>query len=561
MLLKKKIPLFVILIPIIVFIFFLPSLSNGFVNWDDPDIFWGNPLVKNFSWSSIQHIFKVMWAGQYHRFIPLTMVLFDAEYHFFGLNPLGYHCVSVLFHSINSLGVFVLIYFLTDKIGISVFAALLFGLHPLEIQPVIWCAASQYPLGAFFILSTLILYLYKLEFFAWLTYILALLFYSQLALPLPLLLIAIDYYYLGKISWADIYRKIPFILLSFYFGLMTLKSAQQTAPDYIPYFLNHHLSLIQRLNLSSEAICMYVQKFLIPYPLACFYPIKFYSHGPLFMYTGGIIFFLMVALRHQGQWRLSLLGLIWFLISLAPFLHIYGVNESIINDRYMYMAIIGSLLFFIGFIGNLKEAFSKLSWPMRIILKGLLFFWIVVMVFISTQQLEVWRDSGRLWTNFIFQYPDFPDGYINRSDYYLKINQPQLALSDTDYLLNLNPNNPAAYQNRGHAYYQLRQWQAEIDAYTKVIKINPHFVKIYVDRGAAYFILGKDKNALNDFNKALELDPEEEGALYNRGRVYYYLKDYRHALDDFNKLLVIDPNYTEAKNIILEIKKILNLKE
>jgi len=25
--------------------------------------------------------------------------------------------------------------------------------------------------------------------------------------------------------------------------------------------------------------------------------------------------------------------------------------------------------------------------------------------------------------------------------------------------------------------------------------------------------------------------------------------------------LVIDPNYTEAKNIILEIKKILNLKE
>jgi len=121
MLLKKKIPLFVILIPIIVFIFFLPSLSNGFVNWDDPDIFWGNPLVKNFSWSSIQHIFKVMWAGQYHRFIPLTMVLFDAEYHFFGLNPLGYHCVSVLFHSINSLGVFVLIYFLTDKIGISVF--------------------------------------------------------------------------------------------------------------------------------------------------------------------------------------------------------------------------------------------------------------------------------------------------------------------------------------------------------------------------------------------------------------------------------------------------------
>jgi tetratricopeptide (TPR) repeat protein len=546
---QKKVFLYAGLIPVVIFLFFLPSLFNSFVNWDDPDVILGNPLLKDFSWQGIQTILVTMWTGQYHRFIPLSMVFFAAEYHFFGANPFGYHFFSVLLHSINSLGVFVLIYFLTSSVNAAVLAALLFGLHPLAVQPVVWIAAETYPIGTFFFLSSVILYTIRSEALAFITFFLALLFYSQLALPLPFILLAIDYYLQGKIGWGDVFRKTPFFLLTFYFGWLTLKAAQHLAADYVPFFLVHHLSLFNRINLSSEAFWMYLQKFFIPHPLACYYPIIYYFHGPLFLYsvTAAGLFFFFALFRRQAGLRVSYLGLLWFVLTIAPFLHLYGVSESIINDRYFYIPSIGVLLMLIGVLGSLR--LGKIA-------AGAGLLWSILIVFLSYQQIGVWRDSGKLWTDFISQYPKFSDGYINRSDYYLKMKKPRLALRDLYILLKFDPQNAAAYQNMGHAFLQLRQWQAEIDAYTRVIALNPGFVQIYVDRGAAFFILGKDDLALADFNRALKKDPREENALFNRGIVYCYDKEFRRSLEDFQKVVLIDPNNIQAKNKILELRHV-----
>jgi protein O-mannosyl-transferase len=548
---NKKNLLYAGSIALAVFLFFLPSLFNGFVNWDDPDVILGNPLIRNFSWQGIQTILATMWTGQYHRFIPLSMVLFAAEYHFFGTNPFGYHLVSVLLHSLNSLGVFILIYFLTARAGAAAVAALLFGLHPLQVQPVVWIAAGQYPIGAFFFLSSVILYLRKgSEALALISFFLALLFYSQMALPLPLILLAVDYYSEGKIGWGDVFRKTPFFLLTFYFGWLTLKAAHHLAADYVPFFLIHHLPLFHRLDLSSEALWMYGQKFFIPYPLSCYYPIIYYFYGKLFLYSAaaGALFLLMAAFRKQAGQRTCFLGLLWFLLTIAPFLHLYGLSESIINDRYFYIPSVGILLMLIGVLESLR-------WGKMAAGAGLL--WFVLIISLSHQQMGVWQDSGRLWTNFISQYPRFPDGYINRSDYYLRVKKPRLALRDTYILLKIDPHNAAAYQNMGHAFLQLHQWRPEIEAYTRLIELEPDFVKIYVDRGAAYFMLGEDDLALADFNRALHMDPHEENALLNRGLVYCYNKDYRRSLSDLRKVVLIDPQNIQAKNKILNIENIL----
>jgi hypothetical protein len=206
-----------------------------------------------------------------------------------------------------------------------------------------------------------------------------------MALPLPFILLAIDYYLQGKLSWKEVFRKSLFFILAIYFGWLTLKAAHYVVVGYVPYFLAHHIPFIERLDLSSEAIWMYVQKFFIPYPLSCYYPVIYYLHGPLFLYsmmTVGVLLFFAV-FRRNISLRLSCLGLAWFLLTIAPFLNIYGVNESIIYDRYFYIPSIGILLMLIGvWEGSGLGKMAKVAGSI----------WFVFIITLSSWQMGIWQD-------------------------------------------------------------------------------------------------------------------------------------------------------------------------
>ncbi|MDB6057147.1 MAG: hypothetical protein JWO95_991, partial [Verrucomicrobiales bacterium] len=44
---------------------FVPSLSNGFVNWDDNLFVYENPNVLSFDWAHLKAIFTTQVAGGY----------------------------------------------------------------------------------------------------------------------------------------------------------------------------------------------------------------------------------------------------------------------------------------------------------------------------------------------------------------------------------------------------------------------------------------------------------------------------------------------------------------
>ncbi len=526
---NKKVFVYASVVPAVVFLFFLPALFNGFTNWDVPSVLLDNPLIKDFSWHGIQTILVTMWTGQFERFIPFSMIFYTAEYHFFGTNPLGYHGVSVLLHCLDVGAVFILIYLLTERAGAALMAALLFGLHPLHVEPVALATAQTYLIGTFFFLSAVILYVwssrvpvqkFRFEILVVISFSLALLFYSGLTMSLPFVLLAVDYYLQGRIDRDQVLRKIPFFLMSFYFGWLTFKAAHHVTADFVPTFLTQHFSLFHRINLSCEALWIYAQKFFIPHPLSCLYPTTYYTQQAFLLFTvmGGAVFLFFTAFRQKPGGRICFLGLWWFLLTILPFLHIHGVSESIIYDRYLYLPSVGFLLILVG----MWESFPLKKW-----VGSLGLFWFIFIIFLSSQQIGVWRDSGTLWTNFISQYPGFADGYLNRSDYYLTIHQPRLALKDIDVLLKIDPQNAGAYQNKGHAFFQLRQWHLEVEALTQVIELKPDFVHIYVDRGVAFYMLGEDKRALEDFNRALQKDPNEVKALIDRQIVLQELRTQR----------------------------------
>src|SRR5205085_4140835 len=80
--------LWLMAILLLTFIVFIPALNNALTNWDDPHYLNDNPLIRKLSAENIRRIFSEVYFGNYQ---PLHIFSYALEYHFYKLNPAGYH--------------------------------------------------------------------------------------------------------------------------------------------------------------------------------------------------------------------------------------------------------------------------------------------------------------------------------------------------------------------------------------------------------------------------------------------------------------------------------------
>ncbi len=73
----------------------------------------------------------------------------DCQLH--GLQPRGPHFTNLILHATAAILLFLALRALTNSIGISVFVATVFAVHPLRVEPVAWISARNDLLtGVFF---------------------------------------------------------------------------------------------------------------------------------------------------------------------------------------------------------------------------------------------------------------------------------------------------------------------------------------------------------------------------------------------------------------------------
>ncbi|MCA2660318.1 MAG: tetratricopeptide repeat protein [Microcystis sp. M049S2] len=138
--------------------------------------------------------------------------------------------------------------------------------------------------------------------------------------------------------------------------------------------------------------------------------------------------------------------------------------------------------------------------------------------------------------------------YSNRGNLYYDLQKYELALSDWNKAIDINPNFAKAYNNRGILYSDLQKYDLALSDYSKAIDINPNDAGAYVNRGVLYSDLQKYDLALSDYSKAIDINRNDAEAYYNRGNLYYDLQKYDLALADYDKAIDINPNFAEAYN-------------
>ena len=77
---------------------FAPILENGLVDYDDRAWILENQSVRGLGWAQVRFAFTTFTGGVYQ---PLGWLIQSLTYAIYGLDPRGYHGVSLFFHVAN----------------------------------------------------------------------------------------------------------------------------------------------------------------------------------------------------------------------------------------------------------------------------------------------------------------------------------------------------------------------------------------------------------------------------------------------------------------------------
>jgi protein O-mannosyl-transferase len=563
---------------IITLVVFLPSLSIGFVNWDDPQNLLENETLQQFAyqwdWNGVKTIFTSDVIGNYN---PLPIFTFAIEKYFLApdpaLNPFIFHLNNLWMHLVCTLLVYVLFIQLGTGWMAALIGALLFGIHPMRVESVAWVTERKDVLYGMFFLGALTAYVAYIKSATskagWYILIIVLSVFSYFskvqAVTLPLTMVAIDFF-LKRRWWSFkvlILEKLPWWILSLAFGLINI------------YFLKNQKSLnfenasidytfIDRLAVGAYSYAVYILKWLIPFQLSPLYPyppqLPVIAYLCLAVVPIALIGFLIWAVK-QKQTTL-LFGWAFFTFNVMFLLQIVGAGQGFLADRFTYIAFIG--LFFV-FIKAVTHGIDSRPAFKPVIIAAIIIY-LAFFAYTSNRQIAVWQNGGTLWEHVKKIYPNSPLAWKQAATYY-RDNEKNYdkALLNFKEAIRLQPQDAYVYNGLAKVYLdkvgsipaqdiaQSQQrselLQLAMDSYRTAIrndsisgqpdkKITGEMI---VNLGVAYAMSGNLEQALSYLDKGLEINPENANGYLNRGLIYYVTGQYEKCIKEHVSYLRINP--------------------
>ena len=395
---------------------YYPVHGHPFVNYDDGDYVYENPQVQaGLTWITVKWALTTRFAANWH---PLTWLSHALDTDLFGSNPAGPHDVNVLFHTLNAVLLFWVLYRATKFAGRSFMVAALFALHPINVESVAWISERKTLLSTFFFLLALGAYRWYAREPRITRYLLvaALFAIGLTAKPqiiiFPFVLLLWDYWPLERLSlgrWSPrpsvaaypeksltwlVIEKVPLLCLSAASAVITIK-AQHGARSWFP-----------RSSRAGNGILsygVYVWKAFWPTRLAPIYPHPGASINWHHVVASGIFLLIATALVLLG-WRRRYLtmGWCWFLGTLVPMLGIVQVGVQARADRYAYISFLGLFIMVCWGVADWAERRRITS----LLLPGVCVAVLIALAFTARHQINYWENDEILWRHALEVTPE-----------------------------------------------------------------------------------------------------------------------------------------------------------
>ena len=552
---------------------------------------------------------KIWCSAECTEFYPASYSGFWIEWRLWAMNPVGYHVFSLVLHIAEAL----LIWTVLRKLSIpgAFLAAMLFAVHPVNVESVAWIAQGRNVAAMLFFLLSILWYLkaetsitstptsplprsslipnpsslVALPLFSrrwyWLSlaaFLLAMLSKGSAAV-LPALLLGVIWWR-RRLTARDFLRIAPFLLLA-----AALTAANIWFETHGEHIEIRHAGFTQRLQEAGGVVWFYLYKALWPFDLAFIYPQwsakldNLQAWLPLL----AVIVLTAVLWSFRKTWSRPLL-FAWgfFCVSLVPVMGLTDVGfmkYSLVADHYQHIAIIGAIALAAAgwstWHGRTRPETHWLADSVAVVVLGTLallawqqsgLYGSPVALYRATLkknpdcwaarynlgnalgQKGRWQDAIKSYTEALRLKPDYAEACNNLGNAFAQAGHLSEAIDTYEKALRMQPDYADAYLNLGVALSNAGRLQEAIERYRQALQLNPDSSATHNDLGAALEQTGMRKEAIEHYETALHLNPDNAEVYDNLGRALVKENRVQEAIEHYERALRIKPGYVDAYN-------------
>jgi hypothetical protein len=545
---------------------FGPALRHEFVNWDDFEAIVNNPsfnpprlanLVEYWTKPAFKFYVPVLWTA----WGLLAFVAQEPAPTGNGtvLTPGVYHAFNIACHLAASLLAYRILRKLTRSDWAAFAGALLFAVHPLQVEAVVWVSGMKTPLSGVFALLAVWHYLRFSDLLssstvavgqdaapgsagvgaadagasaprAWghyaaatAAYVLALLTKPTIIL-LPLIIVGIDVL-LRRRDWRSARR----VWLPLGTWMVMAAAVVLVTKQAQPGILAYHPRLAVRPLVAADAVAFYLYKFVLPFRLIPDYgrtPRWLIEQGPLYLtwLAPACVLAACLAFRRRAPW-LAVGGLI-FLVGMLPAIGLTPFDYqlfSTVADRYAYFSLFGPALIVAYALARLRPSWRVIA-PTVAVLGAF--------AVISFVQTGYWRDTATLFRRTLEVNPN--SLVAHRVFGYDAATRGRLEEAERHYLAALRtaPEDGLTHYNLGNVLVRASRLEEAVARYRAGLAcpMDPEDrQKTHVNLGIALARTGRLVEARAAFEEAVRLDPADGTARANLQRLLSHYPELRSA--------------------------------
>lgn len=532
-----------ILISAVCFLAYFNSLANPFI-WDDEALVVANTLIRTpqnifLSFTSDLY-FGVSSGSNFYR--PLQTLSYIFDYHFWQLDPFGYHFTNIVLQIGVSFLVFLLLFKLLKNFAVSISAAAMFAVSPLHSESVAYISGRAEMLVGFFIILSLLFFIASQEkkglpgglcyAFSLFSFFLSLLS-KEIAFVFPFIVCVYVFYFLRhrlKERYYFAASIAPFFVISIIYLLLRIslfKFSTLRAPALadVAWFV--------RLSILPQVIFAYLKLLVLPVNLHMNYEVRVPSD--IYSILAGIFFLMTISFcclnyaKYQFRNKTASFLLFWSIIFLIPQSGIFPIN-AFVAEHFIYLSSI-SFFAFLAFI------FSRLL-RKKIFILSIGLFCSFYILLTAGRNFE-WRNPLVFYKNILKYSPGSFQAHNNLGLEYEYRGMFDEAALEYKKALEIKPDLIEARSNLANLFFKLK-FYSRAEAEYELLEKSPLGAKAGQARnnlGNIYEVTGRTELAIEKYNQALALDSGLRFTRFNLARIYFFKKDFDSAAAQISQSL------------------------
>jgi Flp pilus assembly protein TadD len=518
--------------------------------WDDDQLLTANADVQQPGGLS-----RIWFKPTGADYFPLSLTSLWIEWRLWGMNPTGYHVTNVILHALGSIMVWRLL--ARMGIGCAWFGALLYALHPMNVESVAWISERK---------NALSLPLFVLAAWGWsrfdqegknrhylvalVGFLLAMLAKTSVVM-LPIVFLMHAWWKRGRIALQDVKRAAPFFLISLILGLITLKFQHERAigGEVIP--IGGALSRIATAGLS---LWFYLWKAILPFELLPIYP-RWNTNPPnvwqvVLPWTGVLVVAAACWFKRNSIGKHLLFGLGYFAVMLLPilgFITISYMRISWVADHFVHLPLISIVALAAAAAAWAYDRLRANKWLQSagVAVASAL---VIMFAIISFTLAGHYQNEEALWHYTLSKNYDAWQAHNRLGAREAMRGNMESAHKHFTEAVRLRPDLGETQHNLGMSYLNRGDVKKAYEHYRMSEKNSMESDGIMENIAAAYARMGRFDDATRAFQHLLKRQPQNPAYLCNYGVVLYHQGKLDEAIDMFRKSLQIDPRQKDARD-------------